>query len=234
VLVDCGLPAAEIERRLARFGAAPASLAAILVTHEHDDHAQHAFATASAFGVPVYLTYGTRTALEETGKANRSAEVRVIRGGTQFVIGDLCVDPFTVPHDAREPVQFVLSDGARRFGVLTDLGASTSHVERMLSGCDALFLECNHDLDLLWGGGYPSWLKRRIASAFGHLDNRASQRLLAALDRSRLQHVVAAHLSQQNNRPDLARGALAEVLGCAPQWVAVASQDDGLDWRDLR
>jgi phosphoribosyl 1,2-cyclic phosphodiesterase len=234
LLVDCGLPPAETERRLARLGLEPARLAAILVTHEHDDHAEHAFAAASAFGVPVFLTHGTRAALEETGKSNRSAEVRVIRGGVQFAVGDLAVDPFTVPHDAREPVQFVLSDGARRLGVLTDLGASTAHVERMLSGCDALFLECNHDLDLLWSGEYPSWLKRRIAGALGHLDNRASQRLLAALDRSRLKHVVAAHLSQHNNRPELARGALAEVLGCAPEWVAVATQDDGLDWRDLR
>lgn len=234
VLVDCGLPAAEIERRLARFGLEPSGLAAILVTHEHDDHAQHAFAAASAFGVPVLLTHGTRSALEESGKANRSAKVRVIRGGSQFAVGDLAVEPFTVPHDAREPVQFVLSDGARRLGVVTDLGASTAHVERMLTGCDALFLECNHDLDLLWSGSYPSWLKRRIAGAFGHLDNRASQRLLAALDRSRLQHVIAAHLSQQNNRADLARAALAEALGCAPDWVGVATQDEGHDWRDLR
>ena len=184
--------------------------------------------------MPLFLTHGTRAALEESGKANRSAAVRVLGGGSQFAIGDLAVHPFTVPHDAREPVQFVLSDGARRLGVLTDLGASTSHVESMLTGCDALFLECNHDLDLLWGGEYPGWLKRRIAGAFGHLDNRASQRLLAALDRSRLQHVVAAHLSQQNNRPDLARGALAEALGCEPEWIGVATQEEGVDWRDLR
>jgi len=234
VLIDCGLPPAEIERRLARLGLEPAALAAILVTHEHDDHAEHAFAAASAFGVPVFLTHGTRAALEESGKANRSAAVRVIRSDCRFGVGDLAADPFTVPHDAREPVQFVLSDGARRLGVLTDLGASTAHVERMLSGCDALFLECNHDLDMLWSGGYPPWLKRRIAGALGHLDNRASRRLLAALDRSRLQHVIAAHLSQQNNRAELARAALAEALGCAPDWIGVATQDGGLDWRELR
>jgi phosphoribosyl 1,2-cyclic phosphodiesterase len=228
------LAPADVERRLARLGLEPGALGAILVTHEHDDHAEHAFAAASAFGVPVFLTHGTRAALEESGKANRSAAVRVIRGGSPFEVGALAVEPFTVPHDAREPVQFVLSDGAHRLGVLTDLGASTTHVERTLGGCDALFLECNHDLDMLWSGAYPSWLKRRIASPFGHLDNRAAQRLLAALDGSRLQHVIAAHLSQQNNRPDLARGALAEALGCAPDWIGVATQDEGLDWRDVR
>jgi phosphoribosyl 1,2-cyclic phosphodiesterase len=118
--------------------------------------------------------------------------------------------------------------------VLTDLGASTSHVEAMLSGVDAIVLECNHDLDLLWSGGYPRWLKKRIAGPFGHLDNNASQRLLAALDRSRLQHVIAAHLSQQNNRPGLARAALACVLGCEEEWVGIATQEDGFGWRDLR
>jgi len=127
----------------------------------------------------------------------------------------------------------VLGDGARRLGVLTDLGAPTAHVEQMLSGCDALVLETNHDLDLLWAGDYPKWLKERIAGPFGHLDNAAAERLLAALDRSRLQHVIAAHLSLQNNRADLARAALARALGCAEDWVGVATQDEGFGWRDL-
>ena len=135
---------------------------------------------------------------------------------------------------AREPVQFVISDGAQRLGVLTDVGASTAHVEAALSGCDALVLECNHDLAMLWSGGYPKWLKERIAGPFGHLDNGASERLLAALDRSRLKHVLCAHLSQQNNRADLASAALARALGCEPAWIGVATQDDGFGWRDLR
>jgi len=117
--------------------------------------------------------------------------------------------------------------------VLTDLGAPTAHVEQMLSGCDALVLETNHDLDLLWAGDYPKWLKERIAGPFGHLDNAAAERLLAALDRSRLQHVIAAHLSLQNNRADLARAALARALGCAEEWVGVATQDEGFGWRSL-
>ena len=103
----------------------------------------------------------------------------------------------------------------------------------MLSGCDALVLETNHDLDLLWAGDYPKWLKERISGPFGHLDNRSSERLLAALDRSRLKHVIAAHLSQQNNRAELAKAALARALGCEDDWVGVATQEEGFGWRDL-
>lgn len=232
VLLDCGLPPRETERRLARLGLSPGQLAAILVTHEHDDHAGYAYAFAAQHRLPVYLTHGTRAALAEAGNTQGSVETRLFDGRSAFALDGLEVRPFTVPHDAREPVQFVLSDGARRLGVLTDIGAPTAHVEAMLSGCEALVLECNHDLGMLWRGDYPQWLKERIAGPFGHLDNAASGRLLGALDRSRLKHVVCAHLSQHNNRADLARAALAAALGCTPQWVGVATQDEGFGWRE--
>ena len=233
VLLDCGLAPRETARRLERCGLAPADIHGILVTHEHDDHAGHAYAFAAQHGIPVHLTHGTRRAQEAAGKADAGVALNEIRGGEPFAVGAIHVEPFTVPHDAREPVQFVLGDGARRLGVLTDLGASTAHVEAMLTGCDALVLETNHDLDLLWGGDYPKWLKERIAGPFGHLDNAASGRLLGALDRSRLKHVVAAHLSQQNNTAALARAALARALGCSEDWVGVATQEDGFGWREI-
>ena len=234
VLLDCGLSPRETERRLARIGLAPADISGILVTHEHDDHAGQAYPFAAQHRLPVWLTHGTQAAMAESGKVPGDVDTRTILGRDSFAIGDLEVRPYTVPHDAREPVQFVLSDGAVRLGVLTDIGASTAHVEATLSGCDALVLECNHDADMIWGGDYPKWLKERITGPFGHLSNRQAEQLLGAVDRSRLQHVLAAHLSQQNNRPDLAREALARAMGCAPDWIGLSTQEEGFAWRELR
>jgi phosphoribosyl 1,2-cyclic phosphodiesterase len=234
VLLDCGLSPRETERRLARIGLVPSDISGILVTHEHDDHAGQAYPFAAQHRLPVWLTHGTQAAMAESGKVPGDIDTRTILGRDAFAIGDLEVRPYTVPHDAREPVQFVLSDGAFRLGVLTDIGASTAHVEATLSGCDALVLECNHDVDMIWGGDYPKWLKERITGPFGHLSNRQAEQLLGALDRSRLKHVFAAHLSQQNNRPELAREALARAMGCAAEWIGLSTQEDGFAWRELK
>lgn len=235
LLLDCGFAPREAMRRLARIGVDPADLAGILVTHEHSDHIGGVFSFALRFGLPVWITHGTFAAMrEEAPDAGASVDVTLIRGEAQFAVRDLQVVPFTVPHDAREPVQYVVSDGTRRLGVLTDTGCSTAHVEEMLSGCEALVLEANHDLDMLRRGDYPPALQARIAGPYGHLDNATAGEILSAIDRSRLQHVVAAHLSKKNNKPELAREVLAAALGCEENWVAVASQDEGFGWRDIR
>jgi phosphoribosyl 1,2-cyclic phosphodiesterase len=234
LLLDCGFPVRECQLRLARFGLTASDLSGIIVTHEHGDHGDGVFPLSRRFGLPVWLTHGTLTAMREGGKdIDSEGELNLIDAHNAFAVGDLRVQPFTVPHDAREPVQFVLSDGARRLGVLTDTGCTTAHVEASLSGCDALVLECNHDLDMLINGNYPSALKARIGGRLGHLDNGASAAILGAIDRSRLKHVIAAHLSQTNNTPELARAALAAVLNCETDWVSVASQEEGFGWRDL-
>jgi phosphoribosyl 1,2-cyclic phosphodiesterase len=233
VLIDNGLKLREAERRLARLGLAPSDIDGILVTHEHGDHSCGVFDFAAAHDVTVYLSYGTLSMLKEEGKVIDGVRTKIVNGREKIAIDALEVQPFTVPHDAREPVQYIVSDGASRLGVLTDIGASTAHVEKTLSGIDALVLECNYDADMLWGGAYPRWLKERIAGPFGHLDTRQSERLLGALDRSRLKHVIGAHLSQQNNRPELARAALARAMGCEESWISLATQDDGFGWRDL-
>ncbi len=234
LMLDCGFPLRETVLRLARAGLEPSDLAGIIVTHEHADHGEGVFPLACRFGIPVWLTHGTLSALRaENGGIDEECELKLIDSDGAFSVGDVLVHPFTVPHDAREPVQYVLSDGARRLGVLTDTGHSTAHIVSNLSGCDALMLECNHDLGLLTSGPYPSVLKARIASRLGHLDNQSSASLLAALDRGRLKHVIAAHLSQTNNTPELARAALAAVLPCEPRWISVATQDEGFGWRDL-
>jgi phosphoribosyl 1,2-cyclic phosphodiesterase len=167
------------------------------------------------------------------GADEADVDLHVLWGDGIVAIGDLQVSPYTVPHDAREPLQFVFTDGAYRLGVLTDVGTSTPHITAMLSGCDGLVLECNHDLEMLAASRYPQSLKARIGGNHGHLSNDAAADVLASLDRTRLQHVVAAHLSQQNNLPQLARSALAGVLGAAVDDVVVASQDEGFAWLAL-
>lgn len=231
VLLDCGFGPRETLSRLASLGLAPGDLSGILITHEHSDHIAGAFRLATRYRLTLWMTHGTLSAAPR-GRGEQP-KIGLIDSHQPFQIGDLEMHPFPVPHDAREPVQFVFSDGRHRLGVVTDLGSSTPHVERMLTGCDALVLECNHDEDMLRRGGYPPHLKRRIAGRFGHLGNAASALLLATLDNRKLQHLIAAHLSQQNNTPAMARRALASVLGCAETWVGVADQETGLDWREL-
>lgn len=232
VLIDCGLSLRETERRLARIGLQPSDVDAVLVTHEHGDHAGCVADFAAAHGVVVFLTHGAHRALKSEGKFHDGVRTRFIRGEQKVAVGSMEVLPFTVPHDAAEPVQYVVSDGAARLGVLTDIGISTRHVEHTLCGLTALVLECNYDRDMLWAGGYPKWLKERIGGPFGHLDNREAGRLLAALDRSKLKHIIGAHLSRQNNKPELARDALAAAMNCSADWIGLATQDDGFDWRE--
>jgi phosphoribosyl 1,2-cyclic phosphodiesterase len=230
VLIDAGFGPREILRRLARFNLAGEDVDAVLVTHEHSDHVGGVFACARRFDWKVMLTHGT---LAACGEDRANERTTIIDSHEPVSVGDLGIQPFPVPHDAREPVQFVLSDGAARLGVLTDAGHVTSHMVAMLAGCDALVLECNHDAAMLAKGSYPPVLKRRISGPWGHLDNAAAASLLGQLDMSRLRHVVAAHLSEQNNSPILARTALSEALGCAPDWIGVATQSEGFAWRDL-
>ena len=230
VLVDCGFGVKDTVARLARLGLAPGDLAAVLVTHEHADHIGGVAAFAARYAIPVWMTFGT---MEMAG--DRFDPVpRVFGFDSQdvFAIDAVEVRPFPVPHDAREPVQFVLTDGARKLGVLTDIGTTTPHVEASLSGCHAIVLECNHDESMLVNGSYPYPLKQRIGGRYGHLCNEAAAALLRAIDTSKLVHVIAAHLSQQNNRPALARDALAGALGCEADWIGIADQADGFGWRD--
>ncbi len=231
LLVDCGFNITETTKRLARLGLQPGELAAILITHEHDDHAGGVARLARRHELPVYLTYGTLAAMGKRG--SMIPRIVLIDSHTPFAIGDLEVHPYPVPHDAREPSQFVFSDGGRRLGLLTDTGDSTPHIQHMLSGIDALVLECNHDLDLLMNGPYPPSLKRRISGRLGHLDNATAARILGGIDCTRFQHFIAAHLSARNNTPELARAAMSAALNCDAGWICVATQDDGIDWRQI-
>jgi len=233
LLLDCGFGIRDSVTRIERLGLSAEHISGILVTHEHDDHAGGAFKLANRFNIPVWLTHGTLQSVERFMPKARNFSIHVIDSHAAFEIGDLAVQPYTVPHDAREPVQFVLSNGDKKLGVLTDAGTSTPHIEAMLDACDALVLECNHDMDMLMNGPYAWSLKQRVSSRLGHLDNQTSAGILKNINTSRLQHIVAAHLSAKNNAPSLVRQILSDALKCEASWIGIAEQESGLAWRQI-
>ncbi len=232
LLLDCGFSVKETIARLGRLMLEPCDISGILVTHEHDDHARGAFKLAEKLNIPVWLSHGTHV-MATRYMPKSPIQIEIVDSHTAFAIDDIHITPFPVPHDAREPTQFVFSDGQHKLGVLTDVGATTPHIQQMLSGCDALVLECNHDLSMLETGPYSYALKKRVGGNLGHLDNQSAASLLAELDNSKLKHIIAAHLSAKNNTQALAKSALSQVLNCEADWIGVATQSAGFDWRML-
>lgn len=230
VLVDCGFTRRELERRLTLRGVALETISAVFVTHEHSDHVGCARTLARRDGLPLWMSAGTWAAL---GDDAPPATLRTVRDGETLHIGALELRPFAVPHDANEPLQLTCHDGRRQLGVLTDLGEIDDAVVGQLQACDALLLECNHDRDLLAQGPYPAFLKRRVGGRLGHLANHQAAELLRRCAHRGLRHVVAAHLSVQNNRPQLALAALADALGTLATELGVADAAVGCGWRDL-
>ncbi len=229
LLVDCGYSATEAQRRMAALGVDPASISAILVTHEHGDHIRGVPVLSRRHRIPVHLTHGTLLACRD----DDFHDVRIISPHRAFTIGDFEVRPFPVPHDAREPCQFVFSVAGWRLGLLTDAGSITSHMIEALDGCHALLLECNYDPVMLAQGPYPPALQRRIDDRFGHLANHQARDLLGRLDTTALRHLRLMHLSEKNNHPDRVLETLRDVVSGICCDVHVASQDGGFDWVEL-
>jgi phosphoribosyl 1,2-cyclic phosphodiesterase len=197
------------------------------VTHEHGDHVRGVGAVARRFGIPVWMSHGTWRAANCGAIADLN---RFASHGGGFRLGELSIEPVPVPHDAREPTQFVFGHGDSRLGLLTDLGSITPRIVAAFHRVDALLLECNHDPGMLANGPYPPSLQARVGGRFGHLNNAQAADLLRRIDHGRLRHLVAGHLSEKNNSPDLARAALLAVSDGLCNCLSLLDQDESSDW----
>ncbi len=229
-MLDCGFSLREMERRLKRSGIAPSSLSALIITHEHSDHAGSAFQFAARHDVPLWMSYGTFHAI---GRKTPDVDVCFCRDGDRLAIGDLQFSAFTVPHDAREPLHFHVTDGNSKLGILTDAGQVTPHLAMELGGCDALMIECNHDVQMLAQSSYPPFLKKRISSIYGHLSNEDAAQFVEGLDQARLKKIIGAHISQENNCPALVRERLEVAMKSSKTEIMIASQDEGFNWVEI-
>ena len=227
LLIDCGLGIKQLHYRLGEAGLQPDDVNAMFITHEHGDHIGCAHVFSLRHRIPIWMSRGTYAAI---GAPDFDGLLRTARDDQAIDLGGLQLMPFTVPHDAREPLQLSCTDGISKLGIVTDLGHATAHVLAHLTSCDALLLECNHDTDLLATSAYPAFLKNRVGGDHGHLSNAAAAELVQSVNHPRLRHVVAAHLSAQNNRPALVRLALAEALSRVADDIVVARQEDGCRW----
>ena len=227
LLVDCGFSLRQAESRLERLGVHPADIDAILVTHEHSDHASGVPALAARYGIEVHATHGTLKSFAPDALDGVPVATPV-QGGRPFSLKGVAVMPVTVPHDAREPVQFVFQYGGRRIGVISDLGCPTPHVLEHYRGCHGLLLESNHDRQMLMRGSYPPHLKRRIAGDLGHLSNSQAGEFLAAVAMPEMD-VVIGHVSERNNHPDLLEDTFGGWRGRIRS-LSYATQQGGAPW----
>ncbi len=227
VLVDCGMGIRQLLHRLGEAGLGPHDVHAVFITHEHGDHIGCALALALRYRIPVWMSHGTHSAI---GSPDFGGLLRRARDGKAIDLGGMQLTPFTVPHDAREPLQLSCTDGSAKLGILTDLGHATAHVMAHLKDCDALLLECNHDTAMLQESAYPAFLKQRVAGDYGHLSNAAAAAIAGGLNHPRLNHFVAAHLSRQNNLPAMVQRLLADTLSRDIRDIIVATPDAGTPW----
>ena len=218
LLVDAGLSCRELMRRMKLCGEDPRGIDAILITHEHGDHVAGLQVLAKKLKLPVYITGATHESYRQWARDSAGNKVRLERvecfsSGRAFQIGDVTVMPFTIPHDAVDPVGFTFSSEGIKAGLCTDLGYMPASVRHHLRGCHMLMIESNHDLELLRGGPYPWSVKQRVMSRVGHLSNEALADFLSSDYDGSAEFLILAHLSEKNNHPEIARMAAERALG---------------------
>lgn len=226
IMIDCGFSAAEVDRRLERLGCSLDDIAAILVTHEHSDHLGGVGSISRKKKLPVYLTHGTAQKLADRHRAH----TQIIQADQPFDLLGVQVHPVPVPHDAREPVQFVFNGAQFKLGVLTDLGSLTTHILDIYKDCHMLLVEANHDLEMLSQGPYPVYLKKRVGGRWGHLNNQQTAEFVRLVnDGANLKTLIIGHISKQNNHLDRVKACLSSVTEGIHQ-IHYALQDAPLDW----
>jgi phosphoribosyl 1,2-cyclic phosphodiesterase len=218
ILVDAGISCRETFKRMRAVGEDPRGLSAILITHEHNDHVYGLSTLAKKLQIPLYMTGAThqdwaRSVRNEKGELPAITKLEKFCSGRRFQIGDIAVTPSTIPHDAADPVGFTFRAEGVKVGFATDLGYLPPNVRDHLRGCDVLVIESNHDLEMLRGGPYPWSVKQRVMSRVGHLSNDALADFFALDYDGNASFVVLAHLSEQNNHPEIARSAAEKALG---------------------
>ncbi|MBE5786603.1 MAG: MBL fold metallo-hydrolase [Clostridiales bacterium] len=232
ILIDGGMPGRSIENALREIGILPETLTGIAVTHEHSDHVKGVGILSRKYRIPVYANERTWNAMARTVGEVEPRNRRVFETEEDFYIGDLALLPFSIPHDAADPVGYRVFYGGRSIGTATDMGYMQKKVLKTLAGVDVLLLESNHDPDLLMQNPhYSLYLKQRILSNHGHLSNEASAKALLDLYGTGVRQVLLGHLSGENNTPELALATAAEHLSRA----GVALNEDihlDLAWRD--
>ena len=229
VLIDCGFSAKELERRMAVRGCRAEDISAILLTHEHGDHACGVGVLSRKHQLPVWTTRGTELAVKD----NRFHQTHYLSTSQSIKMGSMEILPFAVPHDAREPCQFRFNEGNQSLGLLTDTGSITPHIIDVLKGCDTLLLEFNYDPLMLSQGAYPPALQRRIDGTWGHLSNHQAMGFMQQRDSTGLKRLIAMHISEKNNsveKVDECLNAAAMPSDCD---VIIADQTGGFDWMIL-
>jgi phosphoribosyl 1,2-cyclic phosphodiesterase len=242
VLVDCGLSGKELIRRLVEVGEDPARLTAIVITHEHGDHARGLAVLSKALGVPVYISSAALTACNLGAKEKQVRRGEAISSSQDFEIGPLKFHPFSIPHDAADPFAFTVECNGAKVGMAVDLGYYNALAAERFRGSDVLIIESNYEADMLRACTFYPWsLKQRIMSRMGHVSNDEAARFLREDFDGRAQYVVLAHLSRNSNHPEVARLAAMQALeeraplfaGQAASRVKVANYDRPSEWIEL-